>query len=268
MSNFIRFPRTETNQRTALFTGEGAYHGASNKSQPPAVEFSAPASFPSFEAYFPNICELKTQLLAPSQAEIQAETVTFVWAFWEQAVREADPLTKKVLEAMRPFLKHNKRFVYVDSKVQFFQKGDLPVDSQLWHIDGTMVLRGAPAQSQGYAMLHDLRAKQRLGITDDYLVYQSSTHCATEWVCEPLAVRMPEYIPTFDPFDTIIRQAQPSYTPQPAGAVLHFTDMSVHRAVAASESGWRLWVRVLETDKVVNIDQRVLECYNTVFMNR
>ena len=57
----------------------------------------------------------------------------------------------------------------------------------------------------------------------------------------------------------------PACAPQPAGAIVRFDGLSLHRAVAASEAGWRLWIRCVETDRQVQLDADIIECYGTVF---
>lgn len=265
MNTFIKQERTESNQKTARFTGEGAYHGSSNKEPEKAPVLAHKASFPSFTARFDNVCNVKKILPVPTQKEIQDDGVTFVWASFEEAKREAGPLSKSVLLEMESHLKGNKRHIYVDSKIQFFNKGDLPVDSKLWHVDGTVAIRGEQAWRSGYTLLHDMKAKVRSGVMDDYLAYQSSVHCATQWVTQPMFIYLPECIPTFDILDQLVQEDNPEVMSQPASSIVHFTDRSLHRAVQASDDGWRLWIRVLETDKEIKLSTNIIECYGTVF---
>lgn len=265
MNTFLKKERTEENQKTANFTGEGAYHGSSNKEPEKVPVLGKKKEFPFFIASFRNICEVKKVLDVPSQKEIQDDGVTFVWASFEEAKREAGPLTKKVLLEMEPHLKGDKKFIYVDSKIQFFHKGDLPVDSKLWHVDGTVAIRGEVAWKAGYTLLHDMRAKHKAGIVDHYMAYQSSTHCATEWAMEGIILPLPECIPDFDLLDQIVQDANPVRMSQPASSIVHFTDNSLHRAVPASDDGWRLWIRVVETDKEIKLNSNIIECYGTVF---
>ena len=166
---------------------------------------------------------------------------------------------------MEPFLKRDKKYVYVDSKIQFFRKGDLPVDSYVWHIDGTVAIRGEQARALGYTFLHDMRAKEKAGICDTYLAYQSSSHCATQWLTEPLTLSLPECLPNFDILNRMVEETNLSPLSQPAGSIVYFTDNSLHRAVAASDDGWRLWIRVVETDREIVPSEKVIACYGTVF---
>jgi hypothetical protein len=267
MKTFIKFNRTLDNQKTANFTGEGAYHGSSNKAPEQTPVLGEKKAFSNYNALFKNCCEVKKTLAIPTQEAIQADGVTFVWALFDEAIKEAGPLSKVILQEMEPYLKRDKRFIYVDSKIQYFGKGDLPVDSKIWHVDGTVAIRGEAANNWGYTLLHDLRAKEKAGIEDHYLAYQSSEHCATEWVKDPLTLSLPEYIPTFDLMDELVIAANPKSMSQPSASIVHFTDNSLHRAVPASGEGWRLWIRVLETDKEIKLSTNVVECYGTVFKN-
>lgn len=286
MSTHLRVDRTQDSQPTAAFTGEGAYHGASKSRgapvapPPPDVpEMTAttlaryaPAApgqqvaFERFQARFGNLYDVKRILPVPTQEEVRADEVTFVWCPFEEARKLAGPLSRAVLDAMEPFLERTKRFVYIDSKIQFFRKGDLPVDSRLWHVDGTIAVRDHRSQALGYQLLHDMRARM-LGSAapPTYLVYQSSYHCATQFVTEPVTFELPDFLTSFDLLDQLVRERDPAHTAQPAGSIVRFDGLSLHRAVPATEDGWRLWLRLVETDREARVDPSVINCYGTVF---
>ena len=76
---------------------------------------------------------------------------------------------------------------------------------------------------------------------------------------------MPALIPNFDGLDQMVRAQDPASVAQPAGAIIRFDGLSLHRAVAASEAGWRLWIRCVETDREVHVGPNIIECYGTVF---
>jgi hypothetical protein len=265
------------------FTGEGAYHGSTKPligaTAPPAPSpivdemrpttldrYSSGQTIERFEATFPNRYELLAQLPVPSQEEIQNDGVTFVWTPFEQALSEAGPLTRRVLEAMQPHLTRRKRHIYIDSKIQFFEAGDVPVDSRHWHVDGTITARGPVVERLGHALLHDMRARLDAPTRVPELIsYQSSDHCATQFLTTPLTLPLPELIPNFDVLDDDIRALDPVATSQPAASLVRFDGLSLHRAVAARSAGWRLWVRCMETDREVQPNPRVRDCYGTVF---
>lgn len=275
--------RSTEAQRVAPFTGEGAYHGSTKQESlerrlappPPVVDemrpttlerYSTPRAIASFEATFPNRYELLAQLRVPSQDEIRSDGPTFVWAPFEQALAEAGPLTREVLEAMEPHLLRTKRHVYIDSKVQFFEPGDVPVDSRHWHVDGTITARGPVVEGLGFPLLHDMRARlEAPALVPQLISYQSSDHCATEFLTRPLELPLPELIPNFDRLDEDVRALHPRATSQPAASLVRFDGLSLHRAVAARSAGWRLWVRCMETDREVHPNPRVRDCYGTVF---
>ncbi len=283
MKTFLRQPRSIETQKVVPFTGEGAYHGSTKprprRAEPPAplVDEMRPSSLErfagrgaakiaEFDARFPNLFETIRTLSVPSQDEIAQDGVSFCWCPLDTALREAGPLTRKVLEAMREQLEGSKRAVYVDAKIQYFEAGDVPVDSQLWHVDGSITARGPTVESLGHSVLHDMRARLESPATSPkYLVYQSSEHCATQYVAQPLTVRLPELIPNFDGLDQKVRALDPKYQRQPAAAIVRFDGLSLHRAVAAKSAGWRLWVRCVETDRHVQLNASIIECYGTVF---
>ena len=125
-------------QRVAPFTGEGAYHGSTNKravaasaALPPVVEEMRPSTLDGyrlddprpirdFEATFSNLYVVERELALPTQEEVRDDGVTFCWCPFEEAATLAGPLTARVLEAMREHLVGDKRYVYVDSNAYFF----------------------------------------------------------------------------------------------------------------------------------------------------
>lgn len=280
----VKRARSISDQKIALFTGEGAYHG-STKSRPqaPRPVPSAPVeemrattldayaaagtrSIGEFNATFPNRYELKATLPVPSQDEIKHDGVTFCWCLIEEAIAEAGPLTRRVLQEMARHLQRRKRFVYIDSKIQWFEAGDTPVDSRHWHVDGSIAVRDERVVTLGHRLLHDMRARvEGSSAPPTYLAYQSSTHCATQFATAPVTLRMPELIPDFDDFDLRIRSLDPPCEAQPASSIVAFDGLSLHRAVAARGSGWRLWIRCSETDHEVHLNPSIVECYGTVF---
>jgi hypothetical protein len=85
------------------------------------------------------------------------------------------------------------------------------------------------------------------------------------FAAEPVALRLPTLIPNFDELDRMVRALDPACAPQPAAAIVRFDGLSLHRAVAATDAGWRLWIRCVETDRQVQLDTNIIECYGTVF---
>lgn len=284
MTTFLKSDKSESSQKVAAFSGEGAYHGSSKpkKIDNPNPTFDEhievlPVSlisylqqkssvFESFKAHFPNNFEVKKWLKPPTQEEIKNDVVTFCWCPIQNAISEAGPLTKKILSVMADLLDGRKKYVYIDSKIQYFQMGDIPVDSKLWHIDGSIAVRDIRAQKLGHSLLHDMRARLTgPALPPQYMAYQSSSHCATQFVTKPLYIDLPDCITSFDLLDKKVQEAQPEFRPQPEASIVKFDGLSLHRAVPASADGWRLWIRCVETDREVKLDSSIINCYGTVF---
>lgn len=284
MNTFQKRERTEENQKTAIFTGEGAYHGSTKNNNKPMrspiqVDEMSPTTLDkyrksfdevepirSFEAYFPHRYEVKKVLQVPSQQEIREDGITFVWCPLDRAKEEAGPLTKKVILEMENHLERKKKYVYIDSKIQYFQRGDLAVDSKLWHVDGTITFRGPIAKNYGYELMHDMRARFDCKVSPPkYLAYQSSFHCATEFINQGLFLRIPELSPNFEHWDYLVRYINPMTVAQPTASIVSFDGLSLHRAVPAISNGWRLWIRCMETDREVKLNSSIIDCYGTVF---
>jgi hypothetical protein len=272
-------------QQVVPFTGEGAYHGSTAKrpnaasSSPPApvveemrpstlerYSLEAPRPIVEFEATFPNLYSVQDVLPVPTQEEVRDDGVTFCWCPLEEALSLAGPLTRRVLASMQGHLVGDKRHVYVDSKIQYFEPGDVPVDSQHWHVDGSIVARGPRVEALGHNLLHDMRARLASDVTSPrYLAYQSSDHCATVFATAKLTLTLPELVPSFIGLDAAIRALSPPFALQPASTIVRTDGRSLHRAQAATGTGWRLWVRTVETDREVRLSSSIIECYGTVF---
>jgi len=280
----VKRARSIPEQKVAAFTGEGAYHGSTKPrpqtapvAPPPApVEEMRPTTLETyaqsgtttigeFDATFGNHYEVKAELPVPTQDEIKSDGVTFCWAQIDDAIAEAGPLTRRVLVEMKKHLRGDKRFVYIDSKIQWFETGDVPVDSRHWHVDGSIAMRDERVQALGHRLLHDMRARLERPSPPTYLAYQSSTHCATQFATAPVSLRMPDLIPNFDQLDLDVRTIDPPCVAQPASSIVAFDGMSLHRAVAATSAGWRLWIRCTESDHEVRLNPSLVECYGTVF---
>ncbi len=284
MKTHIRRAQTVAAQQVAPFTGEGAYHGSTRSRPAPALaaadspvaemlptsldryDSSDSAEIASFTARFLNRFERVAALPIPTQDEIVADAVTFCWCPIDEAVREAGPLTRSVLEQMQRHLTGRKRYVYIDSKIQHFRTGDVPVDSQHWHVDGSIVARDERVRRLGHTLLHDMRARlDGPAEPPTYLSYQSSEHCATRFVTAPVSLTMPELIANFDDLDRQVRALDPPSAAQPPAAIVRFDGLSLHRAVAAQDDGWRLWIRCVETDRRVELTSSIIDCYGKVY---
>lgn len=286
MTTWIDRERTIAGQHVEPFTGEGAYHGSTQRKPPGPVEADVvdekrpvtlerylarrATAIESFDAVLPNRLRLVRQLRVPTQEQVRADRVTFCWCPFEEAVERAGSLTRQVLAGMRRGLVGDKRYVYVDSKIQYFEPGDLPVDSCLRHVDGSIAVRDERVLHFGpeVSVLHDMRARIDHGRPPRYLAYQSSGHCATGFLDRPLRLRMPELIPNFNGFDALVRAARPRETFHPAAAILGYDGLTVHWPTHALTGGWRLWIRCTETDVEIHPSESVIECYGTVFRPR
>lgn len=282
--NLVKQQRTIVGQKIANFTGEGAYHGSTkdrNKETfQPVVEdtdemtpytiiekearnFFLPKFF---DATFPNFYQVRKVMPIPTQEEIMGDGVTFVWALIDDAIQEAGPLTKSVLLEMKNYLEGKKKFVYIDSKIQYFKKDDVPVDSRHWHVDGTIAIRGDRAKKFGSKVVHDMQARfTHPDVMPKYMAYQSSIHCATQFVTKPLSIVLPDIIPNFSFLDQEVDHYGPVYEDQPPGSIVSFDGLSLHRAVKATDDGWRLWIRCMESDREIKISPDIINCYGTVY---
>jgi hypothetical protein len=275
--------RTVATKKVEQFTGEGAYHG-STKQKPTSIpqpkkdvtsemkpttleryiEEDKPA-IDSFTAFFGNSLCTISQGRVPTQEEVRTDGVTFCWCPFDEAYSVAGPLTRSVLQRMRTGLTGKRKNIYVDSKIQYFETGDFPVDSCLRHVDGSIAVRDERVLRYGVPILHDMKARLLHGAPPMYMAYQSSDHCATGFLNQPLILHIPELIPNFNDFDAAVQAARVPEFMHPAGAILAYDGLTIHWARSATAPGWRLWIRCVETDETVVPNESVIECYDTVF---
>ncbi len=275
--------RSIETQEVERFTGEGAYHGSTkqkpritprsrsdvvNEARPTTLEryvAEGRTVIESFDAHFPNSLRVVSDCPVPTQEQVRDDGVTFCWCPFDEALRVAGPLTRNVLLAMLPGLRRDKRYIYVDSKIQYFLPGDLPVDSCLRHVDGSIAVRDERVLRFGVSILHDMRARLESDDQPTYLAYQSSTHCATGFLNRSLTLRMPELITDFSAFDAQVRASGAPEVLHRAGAILAYDGKTIHFATPATSPGWRLWIRCTETDVEIIPSAAIIDCYGVVF---
>lgn len=284
MTTWLSRAHTTETQMVEQFTGEGAYHGSTQQktqrgtpqvpmevvpeAQPTTLERYLAlrrTTIDMFDGLFPNQLTSVDQLNVPSQEEVRNDAVTFCWCPLEQALQLAGPLTRKVLNVMRLNLSRKKRNVYIDSKIQYFEPGDLPVDSYLWHVDGSIAVRDKRVRPFGVSILHDMRARLEHGDPPQYMAYQSSDHCATDFLDTPLRLLMPELVTNFTALDAAVQAANVSAVAHRAGAVLKYNGLTLHRPTRATSKGWRLWIRCTETNVEIRPSENVVSCYGKVY---
>lgn len=221
--------------------------------------------FPKFDAHFTNNAKVQKNSYVPSQEEIKAEKVTFSWCPLDVALREASSVTKKIITEMIPLLVGNKKYTFVDSKIQYFEPTHSPIDSLHWHVDGSISVEDERTQKLGYILLHDMFARMVHKDPPKFLAYQSSNHCATQYLTNPCTLSIPKCIPSFSILDDAVNTIDPTIMTQPAGSIVSFDGWAIHRAVPALDTGWRLWIRVKETDHFTEARHGSVELYSTTF---
>ena len=143
----------------------------------------APAASVSLSPPFRTATRSRPACQCP-QDEIAGDDVTFCWCPIEEAIAEAGPLSRRVLLEMQGHLGRKKRFVYIDSKIQWFQAGDTPVDSRHWHVDGSIAVRDERVRALGHRLLHDMRAPGCRGHGAADLSGVSVVHALRDPVCD------------------------------------------------------------------------------------
>ena len=166
----------------------------------------------------------------------------------ENAAMFGGPLVRRLLEQCP--LVGDKNYVTVDTKVTLLMPGWFPAIPG-WHTDGV---------PRGDALLPDAKGAPHLeeqphmeGVAPRYHVISVGLDSPTEFVNEPFGID----IENFDNpglYKELTQKVNPLVTDGSLSTVaesdvwVSWDWWSVHRAVAAEKTGWRLLIRVTESD--------------------
>lgn len=196
---------------------------------------------------FDNAMTRHEVLEPPTEAALMSEP-TYRAVEFNDVLRSCGDYTRYVLGRMEAHLKGNRRFTYVDSKIQYLRIGDAPVDSLYWHIDGCVYVPEKIVRRFGYVQLFDLYARSISSSNPTFLSFLTSADCATEYVRDPMRIEVPKCFEWYDVLDALVKAREPRTVSQTPCQVVSFGSKSLHRAVPAKKEGWRLWIRITETD--------------------
>jgi hypothetical protein len=135
------------------------------------------------------------------------------------------------------------RYSYLDSKVQFFRRGQYPMHDIEWHMDAPLLRAHLSLDGQGGLLLYDT-ATSLSNIRFISIIFGGCSR--TELVLGRVrAPRMEQC--RIDQFDELINVAVQKRmlrtASHPVGRFVLYDNAMIHRARAATNDGWRLWMR-------------------------
>ncbi|WP_283612345.1 hypothetical protein [Mycolicibacterium poriferae] len=177
------------------------------------------------------------------------------------------PLVRQCLESAP--LAGDRHYVIVDTKVSMLMPGWLPAIPG-WHTDGVPRGRdGAPAGSGAPSMLE--QAEQAAdGYFPRYHTIIVGNDCPTEFLKLPLELDLhhgedeklyAEMTRLVDHCDPDIRKPEP-------GQWASWDWWNIHRATEATERGWRLLIRVTESNTIPPATLGFIRAQNQVYVPR
>jgi len=190
-----------------------------------------------------------------SEIELRQEP-SFSRMLWKDALNNAGPCTKIILDIFEKYLKFDRKYILVDVQIQFLKKNQFTTNKEgtSWHLDGatsihpvlTEYIGGKITNSErGMLDLYDsLNRKNKMRF---YSFFQGEVS-KTEYINDPLILEIPKCINTFEQLSDIVNEKEfKIYTQKPLD-LMCFDDSVLHRATAAISDGWRYWVRIGEID--------------------
>lgn len=185
----------------------------------------------------------------PSQDQIE-EIPNIRQASVEDAIEHGGPVLAATLSAMN--LRGDRRHIIVDTKVHLLMPGWIPAIPG-WHTDG--VPRGAQMDPAGKGE-PNLAAQADGRVTSPrYHLLVTGEHCPTRFLSGPINLDIPLDVGA-DLYKVMTAQVgaavaagHPTFT-TPDSTVVEWDWWNVHTAQQASGRGWRLLVRVTETDHI------------------
>lgn len=189
-----------------------------------------------------RISRTDTPYTDAADSEVEA-TPVLRQASLATAVQFGGPLVSRLLETAP--LAGDREHVIVDTKVSYLMPGWYPAIPG-WHTDGVPRAKdgkGAPSIAE----------QMRLD-TDDYrpryhTIHVGSAKCPTEFVAESFAADVPDNDRAlYKVLSDHVNSIRPETFVADPGVWDSWSWDSVHRARASESTGWRLLIRVSETD--------------------
>ncbi len=155
-----------------------------------------------------------------------------------------------ILNEVQNHLSNSKKYIFVNTKIQFLKTGFKPVDNLSWHVDGTIQVPSEICNSLGYNELHDMYARSILKEYPKYISFVTNTNCNTEYLCDPLSLKIPKCVSSFDEINEMVNKSEMKIISQPSCQIIKYDAFSLHRAIPSKCDGWRYWLRVIESNNL------------------
>lgn len=185
----------------------------------------------------------------PTAGEVE-EVPNIRQAGLQDAIEHGGDAVQRAIEAMN--LRHDRRHIIVDTKVHLLLPGWIPAIPG-WHTDG--VPRGENMNPAGKGA-PNLQAQVEGRVSAPrYHLLTTGSHCPTKFLVGPVDVTVPEDVGS-DLYKEMTRQVNEAVADgqgtfdTPDSTVVEWDWWNVHTAQQATARGWRLLIRVTETDHI------------------
>lgn len=194
-----------------------------------------------------------TDLNIPSGDEIY-EQISLQNELLDSALQKCEgTFLHKVCLELSKKVKLNTKYLVVDSKVQFFKKGHIPIDHDCWHLDGTIQINRKLSNLTFETA--DIGSRDILEKFPRFHSWISSNISSTEYMTKEFTVPVPRLLKNWRVFAEMLKSehdiSTDMYHKHSQGEIVSYDAFTLHRAVPAVEDGYRLWVRVAETNTLI-----------------
>lgn len=198
---------------------------------------------------------IKVIPVANELAMVSEDTVAAQPAMKDASLERALELSKgyfleSLLKEMEKHLIGDRLFVFVDVKVQYMKKGQYPSPDNMWHIDGGISLK--TENSKLLYRSYDMFARDKLPVYPRFLSFISGDVSETEYMVTPRSLLVPRLmkswiLQTKEDFFVDNVEDKDIHTHK-CNSIISYDAFTLHRAVPAKRDGWRLHVRIVETN--------------------
>lgn len=207
-----------------------------------------------------------TGLTEPSSAELRS-----LQAFRDEPLdrgieRSRGTFLESVLKKLQDVLVGDRLHIYFDAKIQFLKRGQWPSPDNMWHVDGGISLQ--PESTNLIFPTYDMWARDRLLSYPRFHSFITGGHSQTQYASEPIVAVVPRLMKPWTTIgDSLGLNARIVNTLfHEHGSIVSYDGFSLHRAVSASAPGWRLHVRMIETNTIRTTRVRTDSEINMVYV--
>lgn len=182
------------------------------------------------------------------------------------AVLFGGPLVHTALEAAP--LVGDRQHVIVDTKVSLLMRGWMPAIPG-WHTDGVPRGHASDPAATGAPSMREQERQSAAGYSPRFHTIIVGNDCPTEFLGEPLELDLQhgEDADLYAEMTRLVESNKPPATLAPApDRWVSWDWWNIHRATVADQRGWRILIRITESDTVPPASEGFIRAQNQVYV--